>query len=96
MINVIARIRRWAFAAVLLVVVVYLGDYLAVRFPGSRNPYGSVTVQPYYAIRLKSKKTEFDFDVSPETKVCVHSLFPHMGDPPCWYASRHTQERIDD
>lgn len=92
----IAAIRRFAVGALLLAAVIYLGDYLAVRFPGSRNPYGTVNVQPYYAIHLKNKKTEFDFDVPPETRVCVHSLFPHMGYAPCWYASRQTQQRIDD
>lgn len=89
-------VRRWTLRVAVLLAVVYLGDYLAVRFPGSRNPFGTVTIQPYMAIHLKDKKTEFNFDVPPETKVCVHSLFPHMGYSPCWYASRQTQQRIDD
>ncbi len=92
----LARIGRGFLLAILLSGVVYLGDYLAVRFPGSRNPFGSVNVQPYYAIHLKNKKTEFDFDVPPQTNVCVRSLFPHLGYPPCWYASRKTSQRIDE
>jgi hypothetical protein len=92
----LARIGRWFLLAILLSGVVYLGDYLAVRFPGSRNPFGTVNVQPYYAIHLKNKKTEFDFDVPPQTNVCVRSLFPHLGYPPCWYASRKTSQRIDE
>jgi len=92
----LARIGRWFLLAILLSGVVYLGDYLAVRFPGSRNPFGTVNVQPYYAIHLKNKKTEFDFDVPPQTNVCVRSLFPHLGYPPCWYASRKTSPRIDE
>jgi hypothetical protein len=92
----LSAIRRWTLRALLLVAFVYAGDYLAVRFPGSRSPFGTVSVQPYYAIHLKDKKTEFNFDVPPENKVCVHSLFPHMGYAPCWYASRETQKRIDD
>jgi hypothetical protein len=87
---------RWLLWAILLMLVVYLGDYLAVRFPGSRNPFGSVNVQPYYAIHLKNKKTEFDFNVPEQTQVCVHSMFPHLGYPPCWYASKQTQQRIDE
>jgi hypothetical protein len=90
------RLARWTLLAILLILFVYAGDYLAVRFPGSRNPFGSVNVQPYYAIHLKNKKTEFDFNVPPETDVCVHSLFPHLGYPPCWYAARKTQKRIDE
>ena len=92
----LARLGRWFLMAVLLLAVVFLGDYLAVRFPGSRNPFGSVDVQPYYAIHLKNKKTEFDFDVPPQTNVCVRSLFPHLGFPPCWYAARKTSQRIDE
>ncbi len=89
-------IRRWTVRLLLLASVTWLGDYLSVRFPGSRMPFGTVDVQPYYAIHLKNKKTEFDFDVPTQTQVCVRSLFPHMGYPPCWYASRQTQKRIDD
>jgi hypothetical protein len=92
----LAAVRRWAIRLVLLVAAIYVGDYMAVRFPGSRNPLGSVTIQPYYAIHLKNKRTEFDFDVPPQTKTCVYSLFPHLGYPPCWYASRYTEARIDD
>ncbi len=92
----LARLGRWFLLAILLAGVVFLGDYLAIRFPGSRNPFGTVNVQPYYAIHLKNKKTEFDFDVPPQTNVCVKSLFPHLGYPPCWYASRKTSQRIDE
>jgi len=92
----LARLARWTLLTILLVAFVYAGDYLAVRFPGSRNPYGTVNVQPYYAIHLKNKKTEFDFNVPEQTQVCVRSLFPHLGYPPCWYASRQTQPRIDE
>jgi hypothetical protein len=91
-----ARLRRGTLVAILLASVIFLGDYLAVRFPGSRNPFGTVNVQPYYAIHLKNKKTEFDFDVPAQTNVCVRSLFPHMGYPPCWYATRKTTQRIDE
>lgn len=92
----LARLRRGTLIAILLAGVIFFGDYLAVRFPGSRNPFGAVNVQPYYAIHLKNKKTEFDFNVPAQTTVCVRSLFPHLGYPPCWYASRKTTQRIDE
>jgi len=31
----------------------------------------------------------------PINQECVHSLFPHVGDSPCWYLSRHTQQQIN-
>ncbi len=83
-------------AVVLLAALVYAGDYLLVRFkiPKSREPFSSVTVQPYYAIHQKNGKTEFDY-AQPQTQVCVQSLFPHFGYAPCWYLKRHTDKRID-
>jgi hypothetical protein len=83
-------------AMFLLVLVTYAGDYLSVRcrIPKSRDPFATVTVQPYYAIHQKNGKTEYDF-VPPESEVCVRSLFPHFGYSPCWYLKRHTEKRID-
>jgi hypothetical protein len=87
-----ARIRRALLYFATLLVVVYLGDFAAARF----NPLGSMQVAPYYAIHLKNKKVEFDFDVPKETQSCVVSLAPHFGYPPCWYLKKHTVERIDE
>lgn len=83
-------------AAVLLACVVYVGDYLSVRYriPKGRDPFSSVTIQPYYAIHEKNSKTEYDF-APPENQVCVRALFPHFGYSPCWYVKRHTEKRID-
>lgn len=90
--------KRILLYLLLAVAVVYAGDLLSVRFPipKTRNPYGTVEIRPYYAIGLKNKKTEYDFDVPPETVTCVHSLFPHFGDDPCWYLERHKVKRIDE
>jgi len=74
----------------------YLADYVLLRYRMStnRNPYGTVTVQPYYAVPRKDHKTEFLFD-DPQDQTCVNSLFPHFGSSPCWYLSRNKQKRID-
>jgi hypothetical protein len=87
---------RVAGIAVLLLLVVYAGDYLSLRYkiPKGRDPFSSVTVQPYYAIHEKNGRTEYDF-APPQSQVCVRSLFPHFGYNPCWYMSRHTEKRID-
>lgn len=80
----------------LLVLITYAGDYVSVRYriPKSRDPFSTVTVQPYYAIHQKNGRTEYDF-AQPENQVCVRSLFPHFGYSPCWYVKRHTDKRID-
>jgi hypothetical protein len=83
-------------AVVVFFALLYAGDYAAVRYPipRSRNPLGTVEVQPYYAVPLKDGKTEFMF-LKPENQVCVHSLFPHLGHNPCWYVRRKRNKRID-
>ena len=73
-------------------VLLYAGDYAAVRF--RRNPTGTVQVQPYYAVPLKDGKTEFMF-LDPQNEVCVHSLFPHLGYRPCWYVARNRNKQIN-
>jgi hypothetical protein len=87
---------RVAGIAVLLFLVVYAGDYLSLRYkiPKGRDPFSSVTIQPYYAIHEKNGRTEYDF-APPQSQVCVRSLFPHFGYNPCWFMSRHTEKRID-
>jgi hypothetical protein len=83
-------------AVVLLALFVYAGDYLSVRYkiPKDRDPFSTVTIQPYYAIHQKNGKTEYDY-AQPESQVCVRALFPHFGYNPCWYVTRHTDKRID-
>jgi hypothetical protein len=75
---------------------VYIGDYLSLRFqvPNHRPQFGSVTVRRYYAVPQKDRSTEYMFD-PPRVQTCVYSLFPHLGDSPCWYLSRHTKQEIN-
>jgi hypothetical protein len=83
-------------AVVLVALLIYAGDYFSVRYkiPKGRDPFSTVTIQPYYAIHEKNGRTEYDF-AQPQTQVCVRSLFPHFGYAPCWYVNRHTDKRID-
>ena len=89
-------VQRVIVSLVLGLAILYVADYLLLRYrvAANRNPYGTVTVQPYYAVPRKDHKTEFLFD-DPQDQTCVHSLFPHFGDSPCWYLSRNTQKRIN-
>ena len=65
-----------------------------IRAATNRNPYGSITVNHYYAVLQKNGKTQFIFD-PPGPETCVHSFFPHSGYQPCWYLSRHPDQRTD-
>ena len=81
-------------AGVLL--VLYAGDYgiLQLRIRSNGNVFGTVTVHRFYAVPQKSGKLEF-LSTDPQDQTCVRSLFPHMGNQPCWYLVRHTEQRID-
>jgi hypothetical protein len=86
-----------AIIAVLLVLAsIYAADYLWLLFRAhtSRNAFGNVTLETYYSVKLKNGKTEFDY-AGQQNVECVHSLLPHMGDKPCWYASRKKEQQIN-
>ena len=87
--------KRILKVAVLSLLLLYLGDYLLVgyRIAKTRNPFGVVKIEPYYAVRQKNGKDELYF-LPAETQVCVQSLFPHFGHNPCWYVNREKVERI--
>ena len=86
--------KRKLITVVAVLGILYLGDFLSVRFRiPARDTFGSVTVHTYYVVKLKSGKTEYDYagdhDVS-----CTNSVFPQFGVKPCWYARRNTDEQI--
>jgi len=80
----------------LLIAIIYLGDFAVVRFkiPRSRNPLATVTVQRSYAVMKKDGKPDFYFD-PPRDQTCVRSIFPHLGYAPCWYLHRHQHQQIN-
>jgi hypothetical protein len=51
-------------------------------------------VKRYYAVLQKNGKTQFIFE-PPGDESCVHALFPHSGQMPCWYLSRHPEQRTE-
>jgi hypothetical protein len=93
-------VKRGGGAVIVLLVLVYAGDDIRVRWkmahPKSGDAFGTVQMERLYAIPQKNGKIEYEFDaVQPEvTTPCVHSLFPHMGDTPCWYLQRNSQKPI--
>jgi hypothetical protein len=84
------------FLSLAALVVLYIADYLSLRFqiPAGRPQFGQVIVNPLFAIHVKSGKIQYE-PGQQETDTCVHSLFPHFGDSPCWYLRRHTDKIID-
>jgi len=86
---------RVLIIAVLLLALLYAGDYLALRYRIAKNTgLGSVNIVRYYAVKQKDGTTQFMF-TNPQTQGCVNSWFPHMGYAPCWYLNRHSTQRID-
>jgi len=98
--NLRTRLRRVFVAAILTILgsaaLAYGLDYTVfkIRAVTNRNAYGSVTVNHYYAILQKNGKTQLIFD-PPQAQTCVNALFPHSGWLPCWYLSRHPDQRTD-
>jgi hypothetical protein len=88
--------KRIFLAAVVVFAAVYGCDYFWVRYrmanPKAGDAFGSVTY--YDSTTMKNGKVEVFYD-QPQTESCVHSIFPHWGDRPCWYASRRTVKSID-
>jgi hypothetical protein len=95
------QIAARALAALLaLVVCVYTGDFLVLRIRmlhvSPASPFESMTRTRILAIAQKGGKTDYQIDqVQPvETLICVHSLFPHYGDQPCWYLKPRLNQPI--
>ena len=88
--------KRVLIIAVLAFALIYAGDYISLRYriPNSREQFGSVMVEQSYAVPQKDKKVEYIFD-PPAPQTCVNSLFPHFGDPPCWYLERHKRQQVN-
>ena len=83
-------------SVVLAAALAWICDYLVLRIRIATNheAFGAVTVDPLYAVPQKGNKTQYMMG-DPTNQECVHSLFPHLGDSPCWYLSRHTQQQIN-
>lgn len=86
-------IKRALAIAALVVIAIYLGDYLSARLRGA-NALTTVQVQPYYAVPERGGKTEFML-LDPQDRTCVYALFPHFGYGPCWYVKGKREQRIN-
>ena len=85
-------IKRILIPLLVLVVLVYGGDY--VRLRALRQQFGSVQVKRMYAVKLKNRKTGY-LQEDPQAVPCVNSAFPQMGYAPCWYLSHHRVQTVE-
>lgn len=94
--NVAPLLKRVATVLVVSVLIYYVGEYISVKYriPASREPFGVVQINKFYAVPQKSGKTEFEPGEA-ETQTCVNSIFPHMGYSPCWYVRRYRNQQIN-
>lgn len=74
---------------VVLAVAIYLLDWglFAVRSARGSGT-GQVQVDQFLATPLKGQKTEYDY-IGSQTVTCSKALFPHGGNPTCWWVERH-------
>ena len=92
--------KRILIAALLAVLLLYLGDALSVRLrsirPQPNDPFETLTAPRILAIPENNGKISYEPDIQQpmQTVTCVHSLFPHSGFPPCWQAKKQIQQPI--
>jgi len=73
------------------IVVAYGIDAALVAWPGSRQMYADIRVDQLYTDTNKWHELEYSRGDS-VTERCVYALFPHGGNRPCWYVTRHTMQ----
>ncbi len=93
---ILLAIRNTLGSAVILLAAAFLVDYAVLRFrvATNRSATATVTVRPVYAVPQKNRSTEFLLG-DPQDQTCVNSLFPHMGNSPCWYLRSHKEQQIN-
>jgi hypothetical protein len=87
-------------ALIFIVAAIYIADaaYFHLRLirPKPADPLETYTAPRLYAIEEKGRKVEYQLDAQnpEETITCAHSLFPHGGAWPCWYAKKKSSRPI--
>jgi len=96
-----SRIAGQALKLILLLTgCIYAADYLVLRIRAMHAtptmPFETMPRTRVLAIPKKNGKYEYQIDqLEPsETLTCVHSLFPHYGDKPCWYVKPRLNQPI--
>lgn len=85
--------RHWLAALAVLLAAVFLlsyaADWVVLRLrERAGGGHSVVVVESTDVVREKGNKLEF-FSNPPQRVPCVRSLFPHQGQPACWWLARH-------
>jgi len=92
--------ERLVIGLALTIALVYAGDYIYLRarmiHPTPTVPFESITAPRILAIQEKNNRVSYQTDEQNpmQTFVCVHSLFPHYGNQPCWYLKKKIDQPI--
>jgi hypothetical protein len=79
-----------AVALLVLLILLYCGDWIVLRIRIARGTaFSSVEVDQFLATPLKGNKAEYDF-LGSFQQPCARSIFPHAGNPACWWVQRHS------
>jgi hypothetical protein len=90
-----ALLERIVIGIALAAALIYAGDFLYVRIrmqhPKPTDPFETMTAPRLLAIPEKGNKTTYEIDDQnpTQTVVCVHALFPHYGNQPCWFVKKN-------
>ncbi|MFN8008782.1 MAG: hypothetical protein U0V70_17505 [Terriglobia bacterium] len=68
--------------------------YLRFKIWRGDKIFEVIDIRSYYAVGLKSGKTELDF-LEPGGPGLCGPLLPHFGYSPCWYVRRKTLKRVN-
>lgn len=89
--KVLKKYLAWSAAVLALsFAVLYVGDWIVFSYRNRQGAaVGSIEVDQFLATPLKGSKTEYDMTGSYQQQ-CVRSIFPHGGQPACWWVQRHS------
>ena len=95
------QIASRIFTGILLLLAgLYAADLIVLRIrmlhATPTQPFESMTRARLLAIPMKNGKYTYEIDqVNPtEIVTCVHAIFPHSGNQPCWYVKPRINQPI--
>ena len=89
--------RRWTVNIVITLVAIaalaFVADWILLQLREHwGSAHGSIVVDSAEVIKEKGNKVEYFYN-PPQSTPCVRSLFPHEGQPACWWLARHTDQQ---